>query len=254
MAYNHQTLSSTTPIQFTRLETSILTNDQFRAWGDTKVPFLHINRNGACVTSFVTTFQILEQQLSETLQQCQIRSVTKWASFFRKHGHDTDRNKQARLQMQSQVLLLSSSCPQHQESSVYTLASEDQLFQALDSLESSTDDNTLLVTMFHSHFEQSCVRAQYRFRKIAQHYLSKPLKEFWCKDILRTKSTTAAGTATTSFSIHQNRSIGHFGQYSSKFEYTSVSTNSNLQPIGTLSCICARTAIVHVYQSSTRND
>ncbi|KAG7367719.1 hypothetical protein IV203_018931 [Nitzschia inconspicua] len=173
------------------------------------------------------TFKILEQQLSETLQQCQNRSVTEWASFFRKHGHDMDRNKQARLQMQSQVLMSSSSCPQHQESSVYTLASEDQLFQALDSLESSTDDNTLLVTMFHSHFEQSCVRDQYQFRKI---------------------------TATTSFSIHQNRSIGHFGHYSSKFEYTSVSTNSSLQPIGTLSRICVRTAIVPVYQSSTRDD
>ncbi|KAG7339883.1 hypothetical protein IV203_034392 [Nitzschia inconspicua] len=131
--------------------------------------------------AFPQTFKILEQQLSETLQQCQNRSVTEWASFFRKHGHDMDRNKQARLQMQSQVLMSSSSCPQHQESSVYTLASEDQLFQALDSLESSTDDNSLLVTMFHSHFEQSCVRAQYRFRKIAQHYLSKPLKEFGAK-------------------------------------------------------------------------
>ncbi|KAG7337677.1 hypothetical protein IV203_037017 [Nitzschia inconspicua] len=125
------------------------------------------------------TFKILEQQLSETLQQCQNRSVTEWASFFRKHGHDMDRNKQARLQ--SQVKLLSFSCPQHQESWVYTLASEDQLFQALDSLESSTDDSTLLVTMFHSHFEQSCVRAQNQFRKIAQHYLSKSLKEFGVK-------------------------------------------------------------------------
>ncbi|KAG7348713.1 hypothetical protein IV203_011310 [Nitzschia inconspicua] len=148
----------------------------------TKVPFLQIIYIAMEHEwrALPQTFKILEQELSETLQQCQNRSVTEWASFFRKHGHDMDRNKQARLQMQSQVLLLSFSCPQHQESSVYTLASEDQLFQALDSLESSTDDNTLLVTMFHSHFEQSCVRDQYQFRKI---------------------------TATTSFSIYQNRSI-----------------------------------------------
>ena len=83
-------------IRFTRLETSPMTVEQFKMLGISKVPFVHIYRNGICVAAFSTKWQ-LEARLAEVLQLCQQRSLGEWRSFMSQLDLEIQKNKQARI-------------------------------------------------------------------------------------------------------------------------------------------------------------
>jgi hypothetical protein len=193
---------------FTRLETSLMTSQQLKSLGVSRVPFLQIYRNGICVASFATPWK-LETQLADTLELCQRRSVSDWLAFCQQHDNDIQSNKQTRQHIREEYSSLSSSSSfmeQQQSQSVKTLASERQLLMAIDRSRSSSKSNShtdtndsknddddgffngstigrgdtrsttsasegrTAVIMFHSHFGRSSMRAQHQFRRIAEHH------------------------------------------------------------------------------------
>jgi hypothetical protein len=148
----YKRLAYTNPtIQFTRLETSLMSSRQLKALGVARVPFLQIYRNGICVASFATPWK-LETQLSETLGLCRQRSVSDWLAFCQQHDAEIQSNKDARRGIRSEITPSQlptgsspSGNPQQQQQvhshnpPVKTLASELQLVMAIDNTRTSTD-------------------------------------------------------------------------------------------------------------------
>ena len=165
----------TRKIQFTRIETSALTKQQFQSLGIRRVPFVQIYRNQICIASFSTNFKTLEKQLLDTIQINQQRSVVDWISFCNQYDHEIQSNKLARQTIRREVLLLNNNKRMVERNNnvdlVQTAASEKQLLHAID--ESSKSNNTISVIMYHSHYEQACVRAQHQYRKVAEYYSEK---------------------------------------------------------------------------------
>jgi hypothetical protein len=147
-------------IQFTRIETSVLTKPQFQSLGISRVPFVQIYRNQICIASFSTNFRILEEQLKDTLVISKHRSILEWVSFFNQHDKEIQSNKLARQTIRNEILFNNNRMDDEPSSNnlVRTVASEKQLLDAIDSSKKST----VSVIMYHSHFEQACVRAQHQ--------------------------------------------------------------------------------------------
>lgn len=150
-------------VTFARLETSLLTPNQFRSLGISRVPFVQIFRNGICVASFSTQQWRLGLQLRDTLLECQGRSVGGWRAFCARHDDDIQANREARERLRAEALQL---VPAEEAAAVTTLAAEGQLVEAVRATRGS--DTPSLVVLFHSHFVQSCVRAQRQYRRIAE--------------------------------------------------------------------------------------
>ena len=145
-------------IRFTRLETSPMTVEQFKMLGISKVPFVHIYRNGICVAAFSTKWQ-LEARLAEVLQLCQQRSLGEWRSFMSQLDLEIQKNKQARIALRAQL--------NHEEEvpsdhHICTLSSGSQLVRTIN------DQKKPTVVLYHSHFEEACKRAQHQYRRLAE--------------------------------------------------------------------------------------
>lgn len=149
-------------IQFTRLETSIITVPQFQSLGISRVPFIQIYRHGVCVASFNTKWQ-LENKLKETLEVCQYRSMMEWDVFMRKFEVEINMNKVVRRRLREETLLPISS-GLVTTGNIQTLASETQLLNAID----RTEGGPMAVVMFHSHFVPACSKSQHAYRRIAE--------------------------------------------------------------------------------------
>lgn len=196
-SYQSQKLSS---VRFVRFETSVLSPKQFQSLGIDRVPFLHIYRNGICVSSFSATQKtgrasrkiVLRPRVLEHIDACQRRSLTDWLAFRERHDAEIEANKAARARIREasdtangNVNSISSYDDDNDEEerwyqSVRTLTSESDLLRLLrgnkkfgtrrvggDDYYQGGGDNNIVVVMFHSRFDASCVRAQHKFRKIA---------------------------------------------------------------------------------------
>ena len=159
-------------IQFTRIETSVLNKHQFQSLGIRRVPFVQIYRNQICIASFSTNFKTLEKQLTDTIQITQQRSITDWLSFCNQYDNEIQSNKIARQTIRREVLMSNNERPNHGDL-IHTAASEKQLLHAIDLSSSKKNNNTISVIMYHSHYEQACVRAQHQYRKVAEYYSDK---------------------------------------------------------------------------------
>ena len=146
---SYKRLASSNPsIDFTRIETSLMSLKQLRLVGVSRVPFIQIYRDGCCVASFAASSppsSKLESQLQETIDSCQQRSKTDWMKFCQHHVEEIQRNKHARQTIKSKVVpsspfssSLSTKWTQDQDqhhrrsSTVMTIISERQLLMAID--------------------------------------------------------------------------------------------------------------------------
>ncbi|VEU35999.1 unnamed protein product [Pseudo-nitzschia multistriata] len=187
-------------VRFLRFETSSLSPNQFRSLGLERVPFLQIYRRGVCVASFsatkatgpTTTKMVLRSRLSEHLEACKRRSDADWSAFRRRYAGDIEANASARRRLRAELVAGggidadmdmdmdmgmdidtdpgtgASQATKHERlyRSVRTLTSEAELLDLVVGDTNDSGDETLVV-MFHSHFDPSCLRAQHKFRKIA---------------------------------------------------------------------------------------
>jgi len=188
---------SANDVTFVRFETSSLSPKQFLSLGIDRVPFLHIYRNGICVASVSATEKVsrtsskivLRPRLLENIEACQRRSLSEWSVFRDKYDKEIEANKAARLKLREDFnggkRDGSEDAPSESVDdderlyrSVHTLTSESELLDFLrgdDLFEKEQDrdddkedvENDFVVIMYHSHFDQSCLRAQHKFRKIA---------------------------------------------------------------------------------------
>jgi len=181
-------------VHFVRFETSALSPNQFLSLGLDRIPFLQIYRNGICVSSFSATQKIsrtsrkmvLRPRLLQHIDDCQRRSFTDWSAFWNRHQMEIEANKVARAKIREAVRFGNSGArngitydndDERLYRSVQTLTSEsdllDLLYRNQDVVKERAggdyreEGNDTVVIMFHSHFDQSCRRAQHKFRKIS---------------------------------------------------------------------------------------
>ena len=185
-------------VTFVRFETSALSPKQFSSLGIDRVPFLHLYRNWICVASFSATQKmsltstkiVLRPRLLENILICQNRSMLDWSSFRKTYNKEIEANKAARTKIREAVDSRNNNrsavAVNHDNSideeeklyrSVRTLVSESELLSFLcenkhfenqcNTSDDHKEENNFVVIMFHSHFDQSCLRAQQKFRKIA---------------------------------------------------------------------------------------
>jgi len=198
--YKSQSLSLSS-VRFTRFETSVLSPKQFQSLGIDRVPFLQIYRNGICVSSFSATQKtgrtsrkiVLRPRVLEHIDACQRRSLTDWLAFRDRHDAEIEANKaaKARIREASDAANGNGNAINYDDDddeeerwyqSVRTLTSESDLLHLLRGnkefgkprvggddycREGGEENNNIVVVMFHSRFDASCVRAQHKFRKIA---------------------------------------------------------------------------------------
>lgn len=200
LANNYLSLSSSHPsqssVRFVRFETSVLSPKQFLSLGIDRVPFLQIYRNGICVSSFSATQKtsrtsrkiVLRPRVLEHIDACQRRSLTDWLAFRDQHDAEIEANKAARARIREASDAANANAINYDDDddeerwyqSVQTLTSESDLLRLLrgnkefektrvgdDYYIEGGEANNIVVIMFHSHFDASCVRAQHKFRKIA---------------------------------------------------------------------------------------
>jgi len=148
-------------VSFVRLETSHFTPDQLKELGVTRLPFVQIYRKGICVASF-STQQHLESKLKDTLQVCWRRRERDWKTFENYFVTDIRANRVARQRLLIEPSLHGPLC---------TLTKPAQLVRFIDEVEGES----LAVVMFHSHFVESCRRAQEQYRKTVDEYSSSPV-------------------------------------------------------------------------------
>jgi len=246
MAYEYSSTSTPTDgMSFVRFETSVLTPKQFRFLGLDRVPYIQIYRNQICVSSFkvisgsVRNAQMmLQPRLLENISVCRNRSVAGWSSFRDKYDKEIERNKAARQKLREEINNGNSHSnypfkeddndTERRYRSVRTLTSEDELLQIIRRGDKKNDDDDrnsdvnedvvdILVIMFHNHFEQSCLRAQHKYRKIANEKLMQQLKErsspshssSWC--MARIESSVVSDNTLQLLGV---RSYPHFQVYS----------------------------------------
>ncbi|MGK3739789.1 MAG: hypothetical protein ACI90V_006636 [Bacillariaceae sp.] len=192
--------SSSPDINFIRFETSVLTPKQFRSLGIDRVPYIQIYRNKICVASFTVTTSsgnssstsrnaqmMLRPRLLENISACR-RSVADWYIFRDMHDKEIERNKAARNKLRADVINDSSHSDysvdededddnERQYRSVRTLTSEADLLQVIrgnkndEGNDNTNNDDGIVVVMYHNHFERSCLRAQHKYRRIANEQL-----------------------------------------------------------------------------------
>ena len=202
--------SSSPDINFIRFETSVLTPKQFRSLGIDRVPYIQIYRNKICVASFTVTTartssggsstsrnaqMMLRPRLVENISACRDRSIADWYAFRDMHDKEIERNKAARKKLRADVINENDSShsdysvddneddeSERQYRSVRTLTSEADLLQVIRGNKNdegnknntaTNDDDDILVVMYHNHFEQSCLRAQHKYRIVANEQLKK---------------------------------------------------------------------------------
>ena len=154
---SYKRIASSNPpsIDFTRIETSLMSLHQLRLVGVSRVPFIQIYRNGSCVASFAASSppsSKLESQLQATIDSCQQRSKTDWMKFCQHHREEIQHNKNARQTIRSKIVRsspfssrLSTKWTQDQHehqhhrrpSTVTTIVSERQLLLAIDTTNTS---------------------------------------------------------------------------------------------------------------------
>lgn len=149
-----------------------------------------------------TTKIVLRPRLLENLDACKRRSLADWSAFRKNHAREIENNEAARMRLRAELVAgyhSGSQCDsaigsgtnansdgyndynndnERRYRSVRTLTSEDELLSLVvreneKNRNGDGDDNGSIgtdesvVIMFHSHFDQSCLRAQHKFRKIA---------------------------------------------------------------------------------------
>jgi len=235
LAYEY---SSTSDVHFVRFETSVLTPKQFRFLGLDRVPYIQIYRNKICVSSFKVISgslrnaqMMLKPRLLENISICRNRSVADWSVFRDMYDKEIERNKAVRQKLREEINGSSHSNYLFEEDdenerryrSVRTLTSEDELLQVIrgdkndDGKNSDVNEDVdILVIMFHNHFEQSCLRAQHKYRKIANDQLLQQQKRFplhssWC--MARIESSVLSDNTLQLLGV---RSYPHFQVYSGR--------------------------------------